>query len=288
MPMNSKRCHFLLFAVLVSCTLLASAEVKRSHSDQDLRAVGHRKIASHDRNLYSPQAEQEVGKQEAIAIEKNEKLLSDSVVDDGIAKLLALISQHSDAHPPISLKVIDSEESYSVSLPGGYEYVSRGLLMRLEDESQLASFLAREIAHQSLHSAARQRSREQLAQMASIPMIFIGQNTNATNVAVPLTLLNWKRQDELDADYFGIQYLYLAGYDPRSFVEMVNRIWQNRGQDSQPQAFERWPPLDQRTIALNDELAAFPTRPAEHVTAPICDFNQLHAHLQRVGSISDK
>jgi predicted Zn-dependent protease len=64
----------------------------------------------------------------------------------------------------------------------------------------------------------------------TIPVIFAGQdapgnNTSDSGLAGPLTFLKFRRDDELDADYFGVQYLYKAGYDAECFIRFIQAVW---------------------------------------------------------------
>jgi predicted Zn-dependent protease len=98
---------------------------------------------------------------------------------------------------------------------GGWQYISRGLLTKLNSECEVAAVLARGTAHTALRSATRELTHASLMKLATVPLIFVGQagasNTFDSDIAVPLTILKFRRDDELDADYFGIPYLYKSG-----------------------------------------------------------------------------
>jgi predicted Zn-dependent protease len=66
-----------------------------------------------------------------------------------------------------------------------------------------------------------------------------------------------RRQDELDADYFGMHYLYKAGYDPKCFTDFVQRIWgtSSATANNVPKVFSTFPPLDERFAALQNEIS---------------------------------
>jgi len=76
-----------------------------------------------------------------------------------LARVTQKLAQNSDADLPISIQVMDSDDVDAFTLPGGYQYISLGLLLRLESEGELASVLARGIAHTALHSATREMTR---------------------------------------------------------------------------------------------------------------------------------
>jgi beta-barrel assembly-enhancing protease len=145
-----------------------------------------------------------------------------------LARVTQKLAQNSDADLPISIQVMDSDDVDAFTLPGGYQYISLGLLLRLESEGELASVLARGIAPTALHSATREMTREAWGQIGSIPLMFVGSGMPPTGKSadfLPLTLLSWRREDEWDADYFGVQYLYQAGYEPECFLLALQRAW---------------------------------------------------------------
>ncbi len=70
--------------------------------------------------------------------------------------------------------MIDSNEISAFALPGGFFYVNSGLILTADTEAELAGVMAHEIAHVAARHATRQMTRFQLANIASIPLIFVG------------------------------------------------------------------------------------------------------------------
>jgi predicted Zn-dependent protease len=121
--------------------------------------------------------------------------------------------------------------------------------------------------------------------MASIPLITSGQggtSSNPSDFAVSLSLLKTRRKDELDADYFGVQYVYKSRYDPDSFSRFVQEIWSSSsGTRSAPltAVFDPFPPLLERLEAMRKESADFlPKRDGAIVSTP--EFDGLREHLR--------
>jgi len=232
---------------------------KRSKSDADINAIGHRHIV-HDTNFYSPEKEKELGKQLAQEVERFSKLLSDPIVTEYIGRVAQNVANNSDSHIPVTVRVIDSDVVNAFTLPGGHQYINRGLLLQLHAEAELASLLARGIAHTALRSTTREATKGQLMQLATVPLI-LSEPGSLTPVGwsltIPLTELKIRRQDELDADYFGVQYLYKAGYDPKCFTDFVQRIWGTSSATAKnvPKVFSTFPPLDERLVALQNEIS---------------------------------
>jgi predicted Zn-dependent protease len=72
------------------------------------------------------------------------------------------------------VKVVDSDEVNAFALPGGFMFLNTGLIRKAESEAELAGVLAREIAHVAARHGTKQATRGQIANIASIPLIFLG------------------------------------------------------------------------------------------------------------------
>jgi predicted Zn-dependent protease len=89
--------------------------------------------------------------------------------------------------------------------------------------------MAHEIAHVAARHGTRQATRGQVAQLATIPLIFMGGwggygARQAVSVLLPMGLLTFSRAFESEADLLGLQYLYKTGYDPGSFVDFFEKL----------------------------------------------------------------
>jgi predicted Zn-dependent protease len=236
-----------------------SSDGKRAKAYRDINAIGHRVIGYPygQGNWYSVDKEKEMGAQFSAAFEKSTPLLRDSITQSYLDRVALTIARNSDSQLPTTVRVIDTEDSYALTLAGGYQYISRGLLLRLQNEGELAAALARGIAHTALRSATGEATRADLMKAASIPLIFVGQdalaNSTDPGLAVPLTLLRFRRQDESSADYFGIQYLYKSGYAPECFIGFVQKAWSPSGKPA-ARALSPFPPVAERVKTLEREI----------------------------------
>lgn len=257
----------LAFAMVVlSSSALGSsvASRKRSKSDHDIAAIGHRKIACSDAcigNWYSIEQEKKISEQLSASLEQSTILLHDPITAAYVEGLAETIAQNSDAQMPITVRVTDSAKVYALTLPGGYQYISRGLLLQLHSEGELASVLARGIAHTALRSGTREATMASLTRSMAIPVIFVGQDApvndpSGPELAAQLTLLKFRRNDELDADYFGVQYLYKAGYDAECFVRFIQTMWPTPPSGTPTStAFSPFPPIGERLEILKKEIS---------------------------------
>ena len=250
----------------------ASTGAKRSRSDKDIAAIGHRNIAGANSlgNWYSLDREKEMGKQYSVEIERCLKVLNDGAMTDYVARVTDNIVRNSDAQMPITVRLVDSDKVEAFTLPGGYQYITRGLLLQLESEGELASVLARGIAHTALRSATRLMTRASWAKVGTVPLVFVGSgvpSSSTSGAAIPLTFLSFSRGFEFEADYFGVQYVYKAGYNTESFSRLVQRIWP--ASRASVNAFSPFPPTPDRLHALHKEIAdLLPKRDKEIVSTP--------------------
>ena len=242
---------------LVPLFALPAPSIKRSKSDRDINAIGHRDVMhrQHPKLFGSPEKEKERGAAWAAVVERSTKLIHDPALTTYLSALAQNLARNSDAQMPITVTLIDSDEINACTSPGGYQYISRGLLLRLESEDELAAVLAHGIAHTVLHTPTMQAIRRVLLSVS--PM----QNsafTWFTCTSAPFLLINgMRRADEFDADYFGVQYLYKAGYDADGYVRFVQRIWAAplSANGSNILAFSYFPPTSERVKALHREIA---------------------------------
>ena len=142
---------------------------------------------------------------------------------------------------PVTFGVLDSPIINAMALPGGYIYVTRGMLAHLNNEDQLATVLAHEIGHVAARHAARQAWQQQIGQGLLLGGALLGQGLglpsqdilNLGSMAAQLIFTRYSREDELEADKLGVEYSSAGGYDPREAIglfQTLNRIQEKEGQ----------------------------------------------------------
>lgn len=286
--MLSLRNLALLVVLASSAWLPPLAFAKKCKSDRDIGAIGHRQIpcgVTNVSNWYSVEKEKQLGTEMAAGFDKNIKFVDDAPTVAYINRLAQNLLQNSDSRIPITLRVVDSDDVYGITLAGGYQYLTRGLILKMQSEGELASALARGIAHTAMRSATRE-----LTQANLIGMVMIAQrtsspanSTSAYDLANSLTLLSLKRDDELRADYFGTQYLYKAGYDPECFIRFVQTVWPVTAPTTTQtsKAFSTFPPTPARIKTLREEIEKIlPSRNGAVADTP--EFREFREHLLSV------
>ena len=195
---------------------------------KDPEEIGNRDVGK-GVNFYSIEKEIALGKGLAQQVEREAKIVDDPVIAEYVNRLGQNLVRNSDAKVPFTIKVIDTEEVNAFALPGGFFFVNSGLMLKADSEAELAGVMAHEIAHVAARHGTRQSTRGEIAQLATIPLIFMGGWTGygirqAASVLVPVGFLTFSRAFESEADLLGLQYMYKTGYDPGAFVDFFEKI----------------------------------------------------------------
>jgi predicted Zn-dependent protease len=258
-------------------------------SEKDVNSVGNRNVGK-GMNLYSLEREIALGKGAAQEVERSAKLITDPVVTEYVNRVGQNLVRNSDAKVPFTIKVIDSDEINAFALPGGFFYVNSGLILHADEEAELAGVMAHEIAHVAARHGTRNATKGEIAQFASIPLILLGPGGWAgyglyqgLNLAIPIGFLKFSRDNEREADFLGLQYMYKAGYDPNAFVSFFEKIEaeERRHPGSIPKVFSTHPPTPERVQKAQEEIATIlPTRDEYIVTTS--EFDIVKSRLNKI------
>jgi len=138
---------------------------------------------------------------------------------------------------PWRFTVLDDQVVNAFAMPGGYIYVTRGLLAHMQSEAQLAGVLGHEIGHVTARHSAKQITQQQLAGMglsiASVVSPTFSRYSSSAQQALGLLMLKYSRDDETQADELGVRYATASGYDPREIpgtYRTLKRIADRAGQ----------------------------------------------------------
>jgi beta-barrel assembly-enhancing protease len=262
-------------------------EFPKDGSMKDITAVGNRNVGCSKGmgNWYSLDKQVMWGKQFSEQVEQTSKVVRDPVVNEYINRLAQNIVRNSDAKVPFTVKVLDDDTVNAFALPGGYFYVFSGLILAADNESELAGVMAHEIAHVAACHAAREQTRGQWANFATIPLIFVGGGIGygvyeAMGIAVPLTFMKFSRGFESDADYLGVQYLYNSGYDPKGMPDMFEKLaaLEKKKPGALSKAFDSHPQTPDRIEKTQAEIAQI-LPPKEQYVIDTSEFQDVKSRL---------
>ncbi len=120
--------------------------------------------------------------------------------------------------------VLDSQMVNAFALPGGYIYITRGILAYLNSEAELAAVLGHEVGHVTARHAVRQHSANTAAGVAGAVLgaaTGVPASQDLFKVLGKAMLSGYGRDHELESDRLGAQYLARTGYDPRAMLEVI-------------------------------------------------------------------
>lgn len=128
--------------------------------------------------------------------------------------------------------VLDSQEVNAFALPGGYIYITRGLMSYLKSEAELAAVLGHEVGHVTARHSVRQHSANKLTNLGlTLGSLFVPGMTQTSSQLAQLfgaaLLRGYGREHELEADRLGAEYLARTGYNPNAMLDVI-RVLKNQ------------------------------------------------------------
>lgn len=145
-----------------------------------------------------------------------------------VGRRIAVQSGLSNSERDFTITLLDSPVNNAFAIPGGYVYVTRGLLALMNDEAELASVLGHEVGHVAArHAAKRQQTATITSVLAGIVGAVAGNSGmgglvgKAAGTGADLITKGFSRTQEYQADDLGVRYLATAGYDPLASSDML-------------------------------------------------------------------
>ena len=179
-----------------------------------------------------------------------------------VGRKMARVSDRPDL--PYEFVVLNNSTPNAWALPGGKIAINRGLLVKLDDEAQLASVLGHEIVHAAARHSVQRMQQGMIisAGMAGLGMAlsdneWAGLVMGGAAVGAQLALAQYSQGDELESDAYGIRYMDAAGYDPQAAVELQKLFLElsNDRQSNWLQGLFATHPPSARRVEQNQQLA---------------------------------
>jgi predicted Zn-dependent protease len=212
-----------------------------------------------------PVREKQLGAQFAAEIPKQYKIINSGPVVDyvtGIGNRIAEAARKDRSDIEYRFSAIDDPKTVNAfAVPGGYVYVYTGLLLLAENEAEVAGVVAHEAAH-----IVRRHSANQLGTrigMGAITSVALGEDPGlaasiVASLATTASMLKFSRDDEREADAYGMKYLISAGYDPVAMVNFFERLAGENRNESRIAAYLSTHPLTSERIAnMRSERARY-------------------------------
>jgi Zn-dependent protease with chaperone function len=230
-----------LVALLLSLVLLPAAAVRAAPAeDEEIR----------------------LGRRGAQQIEARFKVVTAPAVAERVTRIgtaIAAVSQR--PRLPYTFKVIELDQVNAVALPGGFVYVTTGLLRFVRSDHELAAVLAHEIAHAALgHGLVMARRSNQALFITVLVAIFTRDPNLVQGAAIASSgmLAGYTRDLEREADLASIAYLSQTPYSPVGILTVLERLWRQEQLSGRPEVVpsEDHPSTAERVRYVEAELRA--------------------------------
>ncbi|OQA01196.1 MAG: TPR repeat-containing protein YfgC precursor [Planctomycetes bacterium ADurb.Bin401] len=205
--------------------------------------------------IISPEREKEMGADYAKEVEKElGKSIHDQQIQDyvnNVGQKIARVSHMPDYG--FSYKAIDHNSVNAFAIPGGYIYITTGMLKQMNNESQLAAVLGHETAHVTARHIANQMTRDLMINLGLTAASYKVPTTalRVAGIVAQLEGMSFTRSQERQADQVGLDYLVKAGYTPNGMIETMEIL--EKQSESRPIEFLSTHPNPENRIGLIKE-----------------------------------
>lgn len=228
-----------------------------------------------------------VGQGMAEQVEQTEKILDDIVWQNYINEVGQKIVNVCDRQKlNYQFKVIESDQINAFAAPGGFVYFYTGLLKKMDNEAELAAVMAHEISHVvGRHGIKRMQAL--MGVQVAYELVFGSEGSSsealdaAIGIGMNLTFAGYSRDNEREADAYGVHYMVLAGYDPHGAVTMFQKLAEmgGSGQNVFEQLVSTHPDSQERIT--NAQNAIFQLQPLpSNLTDGTQMYQQMRARLK--------
>jgi len=187
-------------------------------------ATGHKQIM-----LVGEAQEIAMGKEADQQVGSSIGLYPDEAVQRYVAGIGATLAANSERPSlPWTYRVVDDAAVNAFALPGGFVYVTRGLMTHVNSEAELAAVMGHETGHVTARHTVSQITKQQLATIGLVAGMIVQPELarfgDLAQAGMGLLFLKFSRNDETQADDLGLRYMTREGYDPQEMVKMFNLL----------------------------------------------------------------
>lgn len=254
-------------SIFLACLLFAGVPGARADGLPDL--------GEESASVISPTQERELGLEVMGEIRADKAYWEDFEIIDYLQQLgYRLVASSNDTRQDFEFFLMRDNTVNAFALPGGFVGVHSGLITTAQTESELASVLGHEIAHVTQHHLARMiagQSKNTLTTLAALAVAILAARSNsdissaaiaAAQAQAIQSQLDFTRENEREADRFGLETIVKAGFDPRAMPTFFERLQrENRVYDSNAPQYLRTHPLTTERIAdIGNRVEKLPYR----------------------------
>ncbi len=172
-------------------------------------------------------AEKHIGKGTVAEMRRTYGFVEDPILQNyvnDIGQSLAAVSHRTDI--PYEFHIVDTDEVNAFAAPGGFVFVTRGMMEKVDSDDELAAVMGHEVGH-----VAANHGKKRVKQMPLLiaGSILLNNNTSEAagriiGTAFSLMQLHYSREDEYQADHLGAEYAFDASYDPEQMITMFHKL----------------------------------------------------------------
>ena len=213
------------------------------------------------------QSDEQVGAEMAQQVEEKIGIYRSPVISDYVDAIGSrLVGNLEDNQFTFKFDIVDQFDPNAFALPGGWVYISRGLLVLANDEDELAGVIGHEITHITERHSARRQRRGMLGGILQVPGAIVGavvdedlgKLLNAPiNTVTQISLASYSRGQESEADQLGMRLAARGGYDPSALADILEHLEADvemlTGEKHESSFFDSHPNTPDRVANINAE-----------------------------------
>ncbi len=215
-------------------------------------------------NFYGEASEIQMGREADADIVSSVGLYDDPLLQEYVSDLGMEIAAKSERpNLPWSFKILDDPAVNAFALPGGFVYVTRGLMTHLGSEAELVAVLGHEAGHVTARHGVNQMSKQILATVGLGVVVLANPDLEdwafLGELGLSLVFLKYSRDDERQADDLGLRYAVRTGYDPNQMPEVfrvLDAVSKVEGAGRLPSWLSTHPDSGVRAKRIEDEVAS--------------------------------
>lgn len=180
-------------------------------------------------SLISEQQEIALGRETDVEVKKQYGIYNDQSLNEYVKRVGMTLTPHTH-RPQLEhhFSVLDTPVVNAFAVPGGYVYVTRGILAMMNSEAELAVILSHELGHVNARHTARKLSQLYVVQLGlavgSALSETFAKHSGLASIGIQLLFLKFSRDDERQADTLGVEYSRKSGYNPSEMIGFFSSL----------------------------------------------------------------